>query len=108
MTFSVIREFKIKGQVQAVGSVLKLSEDQAARLGEYIKPVADEARRLMTEIADRDPGGNCWQWVQRNRPDLWRSHMKALLDDDITAARLSFNGMIDAWNQRSNLTQVEL
>jgi len=69
---------------------------------------ADQARKLMTEIASRDPGGSCWGWMKSKRPDLWRSHMKALLDDDVTAARLSFNEMLTAWEHRHELTQADL
>ncbi len=68
----------------------------------------DEARRLMTEIKAHDPGGDCWQWLQRNRPDLWRSHIKALQADDITAARLSFNEMLTAWESRHQMQQADL
>lgn len=90
------------------GQVLKLSEDQATKLAGYVKPLADEARRLFQEIKVDDPGGDCWQWMQRNRPDLWRSHVKALHDDDITAARLSFNQMLDAWQSRHQMQQTDL
>ena len=68
----------------------------------------DQARQLMNEIAGRDPGGGCWDWMKSNRPDLWRSHVKALHDDDITAARLSFNEMLTAWEHRYDMTQTDL
>ncbi len=90
------------------GQVLELSEDQAAKLAGYIKPLIDDARRLFQEIKAHDPGGDCWQWMQRNRPDLWRSHIRALQADDITAARLSFNEMLTAWESRHQMQQTDL
>lgn len=108
MTFSVVREFKIKGVIQSVGSILELTEDQAAKLTGYVKPAADCARRLFQEIKANDPGGDCWQWMQRNRPDLWRSHVKALHADDITTARLTFNQMRGAWQLRHQMQQADL
>lgn len=108
MTFSVVREFKIRGNVQPIGSVLRISEDQAAKLGLYVKPLIDEARRLFQEVEVADPGGDCWQWIQHNRPDLWRSHIQALHADNIAVARMTFNQMLQVWQQRHQLNQPSL
>lgn len=99
MSFSVVREFKTRGMVQRIGTVLELSEGQAAKLTGYVVPVIDVARRLFQEIKARDPGGDCWQWMQRNRPELWRSHIKSLLENDLGAAAGAFRDMIRAWEQ---------
>ena len=112
MKFLCVEQFSLKTQqgtaTVSKGQILELSEDQAAKLPGYVVPAAEESRRLMQEVKSCDPGGDCWQWMQRNRPDLWRSHMKALQADDITAARLSFNQMLDAWQSRHQMQQADL
>lgn len=71
-------------------------------------PVQANWQEHTADIRDRDPCGDCWQWVQRNRPDLWRFHIKALHDDDLSTARLTFNQMLTAWEHRHELTQDAL
>lgn len=68
----------------------------------------DLARQLIQELADRSPGGECWGWIRKNCPDLWRSHIRALLASDATAIRATFDQMLTAWEARGKMEQQDL
>jgi hypothetical protein len=65
-------------------------------------------------ISSKDPGGDCWQWVKDNRPDLWKDHLAADMAVDvayqerdagkireaITRTRTTFSAMTESWKNR--------
>jgi len=48
--------------------------------------------------AARDPCPDCRGWTQKNRPDLWRAHVRALHSNDIGDARTIFKKMLATWS----------
>lgn len=112
MKFICVQPFNLEtthGKVTlSKGRVLELSPDQAGKLKKYIKPLAEEAVQLLGEIGKRDPGGDCWLWIQSNRPDLWRKHIAGMLSDDIETVRATFDQMLTAWGTRHEMKQADL
>lgn len=57
MTYTVLREFKIRGTVQPVGSVLQLPEQAAIQLKDYVQPVGKADNWDNTPTARLSPDG---------------------------------------------------
>jgi hypothetical protein len=84
------------------GETIALPADKSQRLidagyAELLKPDIEEYHRLTKELADRDPKGDCWDWIIKNLPDIWREHLSAFYSGNITEARETFDKMIAAW-----------
>lgn len=65
----------------------------------------DAARRMVATFGQLDPGAGCWQFIQRYKPDLWRSHTQAIRDNDISRAASTFKAMLAAWDGRHQAEQ---
>lgn len=84
------------------GETLTLSDDKARRLidagyAHRDKPGVEEYRVLLRELGERDPGGGCWEWIWRQRPELWRAHLRAFRSGDLAEARKGFMEMVEEW-----------
>lgn len=91
---------------------LNLPDNKAAKLIDagYAEPanIADEIGALMQEFGDRSPGGSCWDWIKKHKPELWSRHFKAFRQGDQDAARETYNAMISAWEERHDQQQPDL
>jgi hypothetical protein len=79
-------------------------------------------REMVADFGDHDPRGGCWQWMQQNRPDLWREHMTASREIDqacseqdarkiekaVSRAKDSYSAMLEAWGGRNQFNQPSL
>lgn len=72
----------------------------SAGYAEVITSDADEYRAFCREIAQLDPKGDCWNWIQQQHPELWQGHITAFRNGDIARARETFKQMIEAWNEQ--------
>lgn len=94
------------------GDVFELDDAKAARIigagfAQPAKPSVEECRALVAEFRSKDPGGDSWQWISANHSNLWRSHVKAFLADDLEGARRTFDRMIELLSRRQEV-QPEL
>ena len=95
------------------GSTIELQDDKARKLiaagyAESIEPTSEDYRAVITDFGKLDPGAGCWQFIQKHRPDLWRSHTQAIRESDLSKAATTFKAMLEAWNQRHNISQSDL
>lgn len=89
----------------ATRAELNLPDDKAKKLIDagyavLYKSTHADYGALIADFGERDPGGNCWPWIQSHYPELWRRHREAFKDGDFTAARETFAQMIEAWESR--------
>jgi len=106
-------DVRLNGVVKALAAwtELNLPGDKAKKLvdagfAENCQPTIDDYRKTVAEFARRDPGGDCWEWIKKSLPDVWRTHIKAMLADDITTARLTHNDMLAAWGGRQEIKEA--
>lgn len=78
--------------------------------------------KMVADFGHRDPLAGCWQWVQSNRPDLWREHITTQqqidqahqqqdtgkIEQAISRAKDTFSTMLQAWEKRNQLIQPSL
>lgn len=106
-------DVRLNGVIKALAAwtELNLPGDKAKKLvdagfAENCKPTIDDYRKAVTEFARCDPGGDCWEWIKKSLPDLWRNHIKALQADDIATVRLTHNDMLAAWGGRQRIKEA--
>lgn len=58
------------------------------------------AQKMADTFGQLDPGAECWQFIQKHRPDLWRDHTQAVRANDISQAAATFKAMLAAWQQQ--------
>lgn len=68
----------------------------------------DQTRKIAATFGKLDPGTGCWQFIKKHRPDLWRSHTQAIRESDLSKAATTFKAMLEAWNQRHDISQPDL
>ena len=107
-------EVRLQGTIRALQkwTRLNLPNDKAQKLIDagFAEPTSatEEARQLSEYFGEKDPGGECWPWVQHNLPNVWRSHMKAILANDLSTSRSTFDTMISAWEVHHDQQQPDL
>lgn len=87
------------------GKTIFLPDDKSRRLIDagYAEPVTipgiNEYRALTRELAERDPKGDCWDWIKQNRPVMWRDFMQIFKGGDLVGARGGFDEIVSAWRE---------
>lgn len=96
---------RLNGEVKTLkaGETITLPSEKAQKMvsagyAEVITSDADEYQTFCREIAQRDPKGNCWSWIQKHHPELWQEHITAFRNSDIARARETFKHMLEVWN----------
>ena len=104
MTVCIIKPCKVRHDAAVMelvpGDYLNVPPGKEAKLIEtnHARPVvAADYGNLATEFKQRDPGADCWTFIKKNHPDLWRQQIRAMLSDDIATARLNYNRMLSIW-----------
>lgn len=100
-------DVRLEGIVKtlAASAELSLPDDKAKKLIDagYAVPSKStpaDYRALVADFGERDPGGDCWPWIQRHCFELWRRHREAFKEGDFTAARETFAQMVEVWKSR--------
>jgi hypothetical protein len=95
---------RLNGEIKPLkaGEIITLPPEKAQKMisagyAETIPTDTDEYRELCREISELDPKGDCWNWIQKEHPELWREHITAFRSGDIARARATFHQMIEAW-----------
>lgn len=96
---------KLDGIIQSLspGARLHLPDTKAQRLidagyARHIQPDIEEYRRLTLELVERDPKGGCWDWIVKQRPEMWRGFIQAFMAGDLALARQAFDEMVETWH----------
>lgn len=105
MTVCILKPCKVRHDAAvlelAAGDFLTVAPGKETRLietGHARAAIAQDYRSMAEQFRTRDPCKDCWSWNQQHRPDLWRQHIKALQQSNISQARLTFNLMTAAWS----------
>jgi len=86
------------------------------------REILEGIKSMIRDFGTRDPRRDCWGYVIKHHPSLWRDHQAALREIDagfqakdagrvITAKGIAldtFNRMIEAWEHRSDTSQPDL
>ena len=98
---------RLEGTMRALQawSRLHLPDDKAKKLidagyAESAQPTAEGCRVIVADFGERDPGGECWPWIQENHAGLWEKHRQAMKNNDLAAARRTFDEMVTCWHGR--------
>lgn len=105
MTICVLKQCEVRHNAAVLqlkaGDFLTIPDGKEARLvaaGLARQATADDYHAMISDFGRRDQRGDCWDWIKKHQPELWRRHMQALLANDISASRLSYNEMLSAWS----------
>jgi hypothetical protein len=105
VTVCIIKPCKVRHDATvlelAAGDFLTVAPGKETRLietGHARSAIPQDYRSMAEDFHSRDPCKDCWRWNQQNRHDLWREHIRALQNSDISKARLTFNQMTAAWS----------
>jgi hypothetical protein len=84
------------------GETINLPDDKGRRLidagyADQDEPGTEEYRALFRELGERDPGGGCWEWISRHRPEPWKEHLRAFRAGDLDGARKLVIEMIEEY-----------
>jgi hypothetical protein len=84
------------------GETITLPSEKLSRLisggyAEPFRPGIKEYRALLRELGERDPGGGCWEWIRRQRPEPWKEHLRAFRSGDLAGARKLVIEMIEEY-----------
>ena len=100
---------KLNGEVKTLreGMSVTLPTDKAQRIidagyASLSKTDIEAYHNLFNDISQLDTQGGCWDWITATQPELWKQHMRALLDSDIATTRLTFNEMVTLWKEHSD------
>ena len=78
--------------VPVPGTQLPVSQRiPAGTVGSELQP--GTAARIFTG-APIPPGAECWQFIQKHKPELWRDHAEAIRSDDLSRAASTFKAML--------------
>ncbi len=96
---------RLNGEVRTLkaGETITLPPEKAQKMiaagyAIAITADADEYRTLCREISDKDPKGDCWNWIKKHHPELWQEHITAFRNGDIARARATFHQMTQTFN----------
>lgn len=108
MTVCMLKQCEVRHNAALMhlnsGDFLTIPEGKEAKLiaaGIARPAIANDYRKAITELASRDPQGDCWEWIRKHHPGHWRKHIQALLANDISTARLTYNEMVTTWNNNA-------
>lgn len=129
MRVKTIAELKTAKGIIPAGQIIEIQPSLMAKLAGKVKALPFDAEywqteiiKLAEEISAKDPGGDCWQWMKDNRPELWKDHLAADMAVDvayqgqdagkireaITKTRTTFSAMTESWKNRHQFKQPSL
>ena len=82
-----------------VGDFLSIPDSKESKLiksGLARTAVVDDYREVITSFGSGSPCRLCWETIKRDNPGIWRRHIKALLENDISTARLTYKELLTA------------
>lgn len=59
----------------------------------------DTIKKTIALFGEKDPGGDCWQWIISNHSRLWHDHQAAVRDSKLAVMATTFKTMLSAWQE---------
>lgn len=101
MTVFVLKQCEVHHNAATLqlvaGDFLVLPDGKAAKLISigYARPaVADDYRQVIADFNRNIPEASTWSDIKQKNPTAWKRHIQALLKNDISTARLTYNEMV--------------